>query len=127
MQHFRFLFYRTSRAQEFFFLISLHQIDNRTAECYGTDYSYITGHLVVKIEPIDIRIKEFLEHQDEYSTSISDEINSHNKESYISFYLEACYEAVEKYALKTKVGNVKAQTLDEQPSHGAELKRIVIE
>lgn len=109
MQHFRFLFYRTSGAQEFFFLMSLHQVDNRTAECYGTDYSYITGHLVIKIEPIDIRIKEFLEHQDEYRTGISDEINRHNKESYIAFYLEACYEAVEKYALKTKVGDVKAR------------------
>ena len=107
--------------------MSLYQVDNRTAECYGTDYSYITGHLVIKIEPIDIRIKEFLEHQDEYRTSISDELISHNKESYTAFYLETCYEAVEKYALKTEVGNVKAQTLDEQPSHGAELKRIVIE
>ena len=103
--------------------MSLHQVDNRTAECYGTDYSYITGHLVIKIEPIDIRIKD----QDEYRTGISDEINRHNKESYIAFYLEACYEAVEKYALKAKVGDVKAQALDEQPGHGAELKRIVIE
>ena len=107
--------------------MSLHQVDNRTAECYGTDYSYITGHLVIKIEPIDIRIKEFLEHQDEYRTGISDEINRHNKESYIAFYLETCYEAVEKYALKTEVGNIQTETLDKQPGDCIQLQRIIID
>ena len=72
--------------------MSLYQVDNRTAECYGTDYSYITGHLVIKIEPIDIRIKEFLEHQDEYGTGISDEINRHNKESCLLYTSDAADE-----------------------------------
>ena len=36
------------------------------------------------------------EHQDKYSSCISDKINGHNEETDISFYLETSDEAVEK-------------------------------
>lgn len=39
---------------------------------------------------------KFFEHQDKYSSRISDKINGHNEETDISFYLETSDEAVEK-------------------------------
>ena len=45
---------------------------------------------------------KFFEHQDKYSSRISDKINGHNEETDISFYLETSDEAVEKNALKTE-------------------------
>lgn len=54
---------------------------------------------------------KFFEHQDKYSSRISDKINGHNEETDISFYLETSDEAVEKNALKTEVGNIQTETL----------------
>ncbi len=66
---------------------------------------------------------KFLEHQDKYSSRISDKINGHNEETDISFYLETSDEAVEKNALKTEVGNIQTETLDKQPGDCIQLQQ----
>lgn len=70
---------------------------------------------------------KFFEHQDKYSSRISDKINGHNEETDISFYLETSDEAVEKNALKTEVGNIQTETLDKQLGDCIQLQRIIIE
>lgn len=127
LQHFRPFFYRLSVTQHLFVLVSLHQIDNRATECHSTDDSHISGRLIIKIEPVDVCMKELLEHQHKHRSGISDKVNRHDEEAHISLNLETSDETVEKDALKAKVSDVKAQTLNKQPRHGVKLKCIVIE
>jgi hypothetical protein len=116
LQYFRLLFYCTSGAQKFFFLMSLHQIDNGATECNGADNSHISRHLVIEFEPVDICIEELLEHQYQHRSGVTDKVDCHDEKSYITFDFETGDEAVEEDTLETEIGNVKAQTLDEQPS-----------
>ena len=82
--------------------------------------------LVIELHPIDIRAAKFLEQQYTDSSCISDKVDGGNEESHISFNLEAGYEALEEQSLETKINDVQAQTLKEQPVKGRQLQCIII-
>ena len=90
-------------------------------------YTYITGHQIVKVQPVDGRIKEFLEYQYHHRTRITNEIQCNNEKAHIPFYLEASDEALEKECLETKVDCVERQALEKQPHHRRQPQSRIIE
>lgn len=120
------IFYFFFFSQLSFQFIPLHQIDGRTDECNAAHNAYPSRELVIELHPIDIRAAKFLEQQYTDSSCISDKVDGGNEESHISFNLEAGYEALEEQSLETKINDVQAQTLEEQPVKGRQLQCIII-
>ena len=107
--------------------ITLYQINCRTDKRNAARYTYITGHQIVKVQPVDGRIKEFLEYQYHHRTRIANEIQCNNEKAHIPFYLEASDEALEKECLETKVDCVERQALEKQPHHRRQPQSRIIE
>ena len=95
----------------------MHQIDGRTDECNAAHNAYPSREtwLLELHSKFVIRAAKFLEQQYTDSSCISDKVDGGNEESHISFNLEAGYEALEEQSLETKINDVQAQALEEQP------------
>ena len=64
----------TGNFRIFLTTITLYQINCRTYKSYTACYTHITGHQIVKVQPVDSRIKELLEYQHHHCTRITDEV-----------------------------------------------------
>ena len=76
--------------------ITLYQINRRTDRGHTAHYAYITGHQVVKVEPVYGRTKEFLKHQYNHRTRITDKIERNNEEATFPFILKQAMKTLEK-------------------------------
>ena len=107
--------------------ITLYQINRRTDKGHTAHYAYITGHQVVKVEPVYGGTKEFLKHQYNHRTRITDKIERNNEEAYIPFYFETSNETLEKKCLETKIDSVDLHAIQKNKINARQLQSGIIE
>ena len=72
-------------------------------------------------------VTKLFQDKNQYGSGVSQEVCRHDKEPYISTYLETGDEPVEKDSLESQIGNIQAQALDKQPCHRRQTEPVLPE
>ena len=70
-------------------------------------------------------VTKLFQDKNQYGSGVSQEVCRHDKEPYISTYLETGDEPVEKDSLESQIGNIQAQALNKQPCHRRQTETLL--
>ena len=104
--------------------VTPYDVSRRAGKRHTANDAHITARKVIKLQPVDIGIETFLEHQNQHRTHVTDEIQRDNEEAHVAFYPETSDETLEEKSLETQIDGIEAQ---EKPKRDGQIPSLLIE